>query len=93
MRRYRYCRTCGRRIPVSRRYCNRDCMKIDYANGATDWKKNRRDPTPDQIRARCREIQAGWTKGEEQSRRAISTPECKLDVCRILAESGRSRGA
>lgn len=89
----RYCRTCGRRIPSHRRYCNRECMQTDYANGRSAWKQNRRDPTPEQIRERCQQIQAGWTKREELSRRAIHTPDCELEMCQILMESGRSRGA
>lgn len=36
--------------------------------------EQRPDPTPEEIRLACLEIQAGWTEAEERKRRAIKVP-------------------
>lgn len=38
------------------------------------------DPTPEQIRERCQEIQARWTPMEEQHRRRWSLPHERVEL-------------
>lgn len=40
-------------------------------------------PTPEEIRAACREIQSSWTPEEEQSRRVSRPVEYETPVCQV----------
>jgi hypothetical protein len=37
------------------------------------------DPTPEQIRERCAEVQSGWSEQREQARRGIPGPIARYD--------------
>jgi hypothetical protein len=43
------------------------------------------DPTPEQIRAQCREIQATWSEGDERYRRTkfIAKPRYTFPIIKI----------
>lgn len=47
---------------------------------------SRHTPTPDEIRAACREIRAGWTKKQEEDRRAISNDGSTLPAVVVHVE-------
>lgn len=95
----RYCEVCGvelqRRANESpakfreRRYCGRRCFGAAIRNrpkGQVQYNRAEHDPTPEQIRAKCREIQSGWTDKVEASRRAMGRRRVKTLECRIVTE-------
>jgi hypothetical protein len=44
------------------------------------------DPTPEEIRLACLEIQAGWSEAEERKRRANKVPD--IEPREVRVESG-----
>ena len=49
-------------------------------------------PSPDEIRSQCRDIQRGWSREEEQTRKAWDTSSCWLPPGtqkRVTVNSGR----
>lgn len=46
--------------------------------------EQRPDPTPEEIRLACLEIQAGWTEAEERKRRALKVPDVEPREVRVV---------
>lgn len=49
-------------------------------------------PTPEQIRAGCREIQAGWSRRDERQRRGVERADegVEIRVCRVQHLTGHA---
>lgn len=70
------CPVCGNPTPrVDRKYCSMECYKA-HQSSLTPTP----DPTPEEIAARCREIQEEWDPDTEQLRASPSMRTVRWSV-------------